>query len=348
MPAIPRQVYALTLRKVHAFMLARGARTDELLAGTEISATDLEDPYRLIHRQQALSYYRNVVQLADSPGIGLEIGWLTGLSDAGPQGLSSVTARTVREAVSLAYPNRHLYDLLCDWRLEITGDRVSHFVRVDVDNLEEPLRVFLLERGLGTLQAHTEELVGPEAAPVEVSLDYAAPSNFRRYEEIFRCPVFFRRTTTVMHYPAGYLDIAVPTHDPQVNSIMDVLRDSMLRKLRSNSDVVRDVKLLLLQKAGEFPDLEMVARSLAMSSRTLRRKLGQHDVTFQQLLDAARREVAEDYLGTTNMSIQQVAERCGFQDAQSFSQAFKRWLGISPSQYRRARNANRKRPVRTH
>jgi len=342
MPAIPRQVYALTLRKVHSFMLARGAATHELLAGTEISAVDLEEPYHLVHRQQALNYYRNVVKLADSPGIGLEIGWMTGLSEAGPLGLTSLTSQTVKDAISLAYPGRRLYDLLVDWRLEISGDRVSHFVSADVDNLEEPLRIFLLERGLGTLLAHTEELVGPEAAPTEVSLDYAAPFNFRRYEEIFRCPVFFRRATTVMHYPAGYLDIAIPTYDPQVNSIMDALRDSMSRKLSANSDVVRDVKLLLHQKSGEFPDLEMVARSLAMSSRTLRRKLGQQDVTFQQLLDNARRQVAEDCLGTTNMSIQQVAERCGFRDAQNFTQAFKRWLGVSPSRYRKEHSTNRR------
>ena len=341
MPAISKQVYALTLRKVHAFMLARGFGADELLAGTGLSIADLEDPYRLIHREQALAYYRNVVKFADSPGIGLEIGWLTGLSDVGPLGLITMTAKTPKDALSSTYPERRLYDLLLDWRLEITDDRMSNFVRVDVGNLEEPLRIFLLERGLGTLQAHAEELVGPEATPIHVLLDYPAPSNFRRYEEIFRCPVFFRQKTTEIHYPARFMDAAIPTYDPQVNDIMDSLRDSLSRRLSSNRDVVRDVKLLLSQKAGVFPSLEDVAQSLAMSSRTLRRKLGQQDVTFQQLLDAARQQLAEDCLRTTNMSIQQVAERCGFQDAQNFSQAFKRWLGVSPSQYRQTRNNDR-------
>jgi len=340
MSPTPKQVYALTLRKVHAYMLARGVAAEELLVGTEISSVALEDPYRLIHRQQALDYYRNVVHLADSPGIGLEIGWLTGLSDAGPLGLTTMTARTPKDAISVTYKERRLYDLLLDWRLEMTGDRMSNFVRVDVSNLEESLRIFLLERGLGTLQAHAEELIGPTAAPIHVLLDYPAPANFRRYEEIFRCPVFFQQATTEIHYPARYLDIAIPTYDPQVGDIMDSLRDSLLRKLSSNSDVVRDVKLLLRRKAGVFPNLEAVAQSLAMSSRTLRRKLGQQDVTFQQLLDEARRQLAEDCLVSTSMSVQQIAERCGFQDAQNFSQAFKRWLGVSPSQYRHTRKSD--------
>ena len=74
-----------------------------------------------------------------------------------------------------------------------------------------------------------------------------------------------------------------------------------------------------------------------MSSRTLRRKLGQSNVTFQQLLDDERHRVAENHLANSELSIQQIAELCGFQDAQNFSQAFKRWTGQSPSEYRRSR-----------
>jgi AraC-like DNA-binding protein len=73
-----------------------------------------------------------------------------------------------------------------------------------------------------------------------------------------------------------------------------------------------------------------------MSSRTLRRKLGQHSVRFQDLLDEERRCVAEDLLLTTAMTIQQIADQCGFNDAQNFSNAFRRWRGMSPTEFRRS------------
>ncbi|MFC1579074.1 helix-turn-helix transcriptional regulator [Pseudomonadota bacterium] len=86
-----------------------------------------------------------------------------------------------------------------------------------------------------------------------------------------------------------------------------------------------DVKLELRRQPVVFPGIEQVADSLAMSSRTLRRKLGQQEEQFQDLLDLTRQEVAQDYLGNTNLNIQQIAEYCGFQDPENFSKAFKRW-----------------------
>jgi AraC-like DNA-binding protein len=59
-------------------------------------------------------------------------------------------------------------------------------------------------------------------------------------------------------------------------------------------------------------------------------------VRYQDLLDAERRRVAEDFLLNTTMTIQQVADQCGFTDAQNFSQAFRRWLGVSPTEFRTA------------
>ena len=95
--------------------------------------------------------------------------------------------------------------------------------------------------------------------------------------------------------------------------------------------------MVLRREPGTYPSLERVAERLAMSSRTLRRKLGQSDATFQQLLDDERRRVAESHLSNSDLSIQRIAELCGFQDAQNFSQAFRRWTGLSPSEYRRSR-----------
>ena len=83
--------------------------------------------------------------------------------------------------------------------------------------------------------------------------------------------------------------------------------------------------------------LERVAERLAMSPRTLRRKLGAANSRFQDLLDAERQRVAEEYLADSELSVQQIADLCGFSDAQNFSQAFKRWLGVSPTEYRRSR-----------
>jgi AraC-like DNA-binding protein len=334
MPNPPRRVYALTLRKVNTLMLSQGVAASDLLAGTELKESDLVDPYNLISETQARIYYRNVVELADSDSLGLEVGSMSSLAELGPEGITQLAARTVRNALEGAYANRYIFHLLVDWRMDISAEQVVH--RLSCRETDERLRIFMLERALGSLQAHGEDLAGPHLTPIRVLLDYKAPVYFQRYKEFFRCPVSFGQDVVEISYASVYLETEIATYDPQLGGAVGVLRDSMREKLSSKGDILSEVRLALRQTQGEFPGLEGVAESLAMSSRTLRRKLGEQDTTFQHLLDEERRRVAEDYLLTTLMNIQQIAQQCGFNDAQNFSQAFKRWSGVSPTEYRNA------------
>ena len=316
-------------------MVARGFATEELLASTELRKSDIEDPYRLISEEQARKFYGNVVRLADSPGIGLEIGWATPLTDKGPLGLLQMSSRNVRDSLKDAWETRYTYNLLLEWDIELADGIIVNRLAAEEEE-QQPLRTFLLERALGLIQANAEELVGSKARPLKVLLDYPAPANFRRYKEIFRCPIYFGQKVVEIHYPTSYLDLDIQSHDPQARQVLSALQESLQKKLATKSDIVNEVKMALRRKPGEFPGLDQVADRLAMSPRTLRRKLGQLDVRFQDLLDEERRRVAEDYLEDSTLTIQQIAEQCGFNDSQNFSQAFRRWSGMSPTEFRKA------------
>ena len=327
-----QQIYSLTLRKVFDYMTERGVATADLLAGTELSAADIEDPYRLISENQARVFYRNAIANADQDGIGLEIGWISGLSDMGPHGMIQATARTAREALQEALENQLFYYLLGDWQVHIDGKVLIH--RMSSSEKEASLHRFLMERALATLQAHAEELCGTGAKPVRLLLDYPKPPNYRRYQDIFACPVLFSQPACELHHRVELLEQEIKTYDPQVKEVLSSLRENLQGKLASRGDIIRDVKLNLRRDEGHFPSLEQVASGLAMSSRTLRRRLREKNTSFQELLDAERHQVATQFLLDTTMNIQQIAEYCGFGDAQNFSQAFKRWQGISPTEFR--------------
>lgn len=334
----PKRVYAITLRKPFSFMLAQGVDPAALLVDTELTAELLSDPYHLISETQARLFYLNLVRLAGRDGVGLEIGWRTTLSDMGPHGMALATERTVADSLRNTWKIRDNYNLLVDWRYEISGSVLIHHLHcVEAD---ESLRIFLLERGLATLQAHTEELLGPDARPLRVLLDYRTPENIEQYKDVFRCPLRFQQKSTELHYSADRLATPIETYDPQASEVLGALRTSLHEKLASRGNIVLEVRMALRRTPGRFPGLERVAESLAMSSRTLRRKLGQHNVRFQDLLDEERCRVAEDLLLHTSMTIQQIAEQCGFSDAQNFSQSFRRWRGMSPSQFRSSHGEN--------
>jgi AraC-like DNA-binding protein len=328
----PKRVYALTLRKPFFYMVSQGFDAEALLANTELSQDELSDPYLLISEVQARLFYTNLVRLADRDGVGLEIGWRTSLSDMGPHGMALTTERTVGDALRKTWQLRDNYNVLVDWCYEISGPALIHHLHCA--EADEPLRIFLLERALGTLQAHTEELLGHDFTPLRVSLDYRQRGDIEQYKDVFRCPLRFNQTHTELHYSVEGLNSPIETYDPQAAEVLGALRTNLHEKLAARGNVVLEVKMALRQTAGKFPSLEQIADSLAMSSRTLRRKLGQQNVRFQDLLDDERRRVAEDLLLNTHMTIQQISEHCGFSDAQNFSQSFRRWQGTSPSQFR--------------
>jgi AraC-like DNA-binding protein len=86
--------------------------------------------------------------------------------------------------------------------------------------------------------------------------------------------------------------------------------------------------------AGKRPTLQQVARELCTSARTLQRRLTDADITFQQLVEDTRRELAHHYLRHSTAELNETAFLLGYGDANSFFRAFHGWEGTSPGEWR--------------
>ena len=83
------------------------------------------------------------------------------------------------------------------------------------------------------------------------------------------------------------------------------------------------------------PALEDVAEMLGMASWSLQRRLREQGLSFSQLVDNVRRELANRYLRQPQLPISQLALLLGYSETSAFSRAFRRWFGVSPRQWRR-------------
>lgn len=108
-----------------------------------------------------------------------------------------------------------------------------------------------------------------------------------------------------------------------------------LASLDAKATMSDRVKAVLLEglPCGQYA-VEDVARSLAMSKRTLQRQLGEESATFKDILNATRRQLALHYLHKPNIAQGEIAFLLGFQDVNSFIRAFKEWQGVTPGAYR--------------
>jgi AraC-like DNA-binding protein len=324
--------YSFFIRAAGQVAQKHGVDPESLLEGTGLSPDVLADPYQMLSATQELHFYRNLNHAVDIPWLGLEVGSASSLSALGTLGHVRLAAENVREVIFGPQERYSLMNLHLQYESELKDGEVIHRV-FDIETLGE-LRRFMIDRVFAITQCHAVELIGPECVPILVRLDFPDPGYRQRYTALFKCPVQFNEPVNEIRYPFKFLDHPIPTHDSKVKEVLDALCDTLMQKLNVERDIANDVILTFKEKPGSFPSMEQVAEKLGMSSRTLRRQLKDQGANYQALVNEARREIAEDYLRNSNLKVQQIADLCGFSDAQNFAQAFKRWTGRSPSEFR--------------
>jgi AraC-like DNA-binding protein len=94
-------------------------------------------------------------------------------------------------------------------------------------------------------------------------------------------------------------------------------------------------RTLAARVAGGDTRIVTVARHLAMSARSLQRRLSAEGVTYEALVEETRKEAARRYVAGSTLSLAEIAYLVGYSEPASFHRAFKRWYGVTPEGFRR-------------
>ncbi|MCU0804933.1 MAG: AraC family transcriptional regulator [Burkholderiales bacterium] len=177
---------------------------------------------------------------------------------------------------------------------------------------------------------------GEAFAPLEVTVQRERPGCAHRFEEWFRAPIvwaapqpslLFRREDLSRPLATANSDVAVASEQIAADYAARLDRDDIRTRVKR--------ELLGVLPSGA-PSQMRIARSVGLSSRTLHRRLAESETSFAALLDETRRDLALEYLRRSDYAVGEVAYMLGFAETSSFNRAFKRWTGLSPSDYRRA------------
>jgi AraC-like DNA-binding protein len=123
--------------------------------------------------------------------------------------------------------------------------------------------------------------------------------------------------------------------DPVLRRLLETQANDILARQPARTGLAFQVQRALAARvAGGDTSVVALARELAMSGRTLQRRLATEGVSYHTLLDDARKAAAGQYLRESTLAIGEIAYLVGYSEPAPFHRAFKRWFGKTPSEVR--------------
>jgi AraC-like DNA-binding protein len=171
-----------------------------------------------------------------------------------------------------------------------------------------------------------------------VAFRHPAPADARPYETLFGCPVAFGGDANRLLIGRAEADHPLPTGNRDLAAAHDRILVEQLARLDKRNVVARfRASLLERMTSGEVSE-EDIARDLHMSRRSLQRRLAEADASYQSLVDDTRRDMALRYIEDPAMSATDITFLLGYSQQSVFTRAFRRWTGMSPSEYRSSKS----------
>jgi AraC-like DNA-binding protein len=330
-------VYAATLSVSSRAMVEACARlgldTAQILQAAKLDPVTIQDPDARIPIEQVEALWQKAYELSNDPNLALHA------IEVLPFGAYRVIdyLATAAPTIGAAFAKVSDYFPLIHGVVRlpyVVGDRQVTYAA------EAPSRPSTITRPyaeyvLAAVFLRTRIATNQPFRLMRVEFSHPEPADISEHERIFDCPVRFGAHACQMVIARDVWDTP-RAGDPALLSVLDTHARMLLDQLPAPHDIIGRVREAIeAELRGGNPKLESVARQLAMSPRTLQRRLRDHDVVFNDLLDAMRFSAAKSYLAQRDIAGSEVAYLLGFAEQSSFNRAFKRWAGETPIEYRR-------------
>ncbi len=249
----------------------------------------------------------------------------------GISGLAAMAAPTL----FAAFQRKARYNRLV-WgdQYDVTLDARELIVKVLSPDEMRPYGYAKIDMELASLTAFARLLTGVHVLPLWLSLRQPEPAYAALYAKTFQCPVRFAQADNRLAFSADDAVRPLRSANSAVASALTAVAESAVKPMLE-PDLVARIHLYLSKvlEDGE-PLLQPCAAALAMSERTLQRRLTLLGTSFAQVLDGHRHRSALEYLRQRRIDGQEMAFLLGFVDASSYFRAFRRWTQTTPEQYR--------------
>jgi len=226
------------------------------------------------------------------------------------------TANTQSTSLSLWLMDKEQHTWLCSTSSSVSG----------IPGCEQTEQARVLQ-----IVALVQRFLGFEWQPLEVHLQSRAQPE-ALFSEVLGGPrIFTARPHTALPIPKPLLSTpgsvrqSPLAHHGNESNASDTTQWDWLQRLRA---------ILPTYVLYDQPTLETVAEIASVHLRTLQRALAAEGLSFREMLEQARYEVARQRLADSSMTVAEISQLLGYTEPTNFSRAFRRISGRTPSQYR--------------
>ena len=305
----------VALRALHE----RGIPAADCLAGTGVAEEDLYRSELRVSLQQEFVFYRNVIRLTRDPLIGLAIGAQYHLPNYGIWGYAVMSAPCLEEALRLAFRFIGLTYTCHDITLH-TAEKDACMKLVPLRDYGDCTQV-ITDRDTSALYLIVSELLGRPLPLERLDLLHEARDFADQYRAYFQCPVAFGTPCSALYVAHSALTSDLPHSDPHTTRMSEYQCEVLQSAINSGSEIVTEIRQLLLETPGQFPQIEQAARRMNLSERNLRRLLNKAGQSYTQILNDLRYELARQYLDVTPLTVKEIARTLGYSEPGNFSHA---------------------------
>lgn len=319
--------YSLAIAKA---LDSYGVDSGRILRAAAIPQAVSNDPLVRLPVETLTRLYRMCVEVTHDPYFGLTVAKFVHISNLHALGHALASSSTLMDFCRRVQRYFRLASQTASATLTESSDEVSLRFKLLVEvsgETEDALLGFVV---LAMRQLHKSSF-----NPSRVEMHHAMPrEGSAPYEKLFRAPVSFGAADVAVVFPKAELMQSLAGACPELAQFNDNIATGYLARL-DRQDVVTNVR----QKIVEFLPSgdctrDKVAQALCMSPTNLHLKLSQRDTSFQDLLNDTRKELACSYMRQSSRAVTEIAFTLGFTDTSNFTRAFKRWTGVSPTDFR--------------
>ncbi|MET4429719.1 AraC family transcriptional regulator [Mycolicibacterium sp. 624] len=306
-----------------------GVDTEAWFAGTGLSRRQLELPEtRLSYRQIIVHLRRAFRDLPPGP-LGLHLGSRNAVASWGLLGFAIHSCRDVAEAIDVGTRLHRAAGSLLDVEANFSPNDITFELR---ERWPVPdLLQFMAEEASSAIVTLTRSVLGMHAGPIQVEFCYTAPLYADAYQDFFRCPVLFGTAATRIRFEGTLRNHVISTGNrTQLAAAMDGV-EKLACADRRQVGIAAQVEDVLRENLQRPLTMAAIAARLAMSERTLHRRLARERRTFGEVRDKVRCQRAAHLLRLSSMPIIGVAAEVGYSDVREFRRAYRRWTGRTPS-----------------